>query len=165
MTHTTDLSPRAQAILRAIKSEAEANRRVEPPAVISYGTAGSPEIPLGESVERLTALVDQVVAHTENIRARVRRIEDSLDALSGALAAPAVSEPELTSPAADPQQAPAGSSHQERLIAIEMAVSGSSRGEVGERLTQEFGVTDPEPILADVFGAHSADSVRMPWRG
>lgn len=164
MTHTTDLSPRAQAILRAIKSEADANREDEPAAVDLHGTAVSPQAPLGESVERLTALVDQVVAHTENIRARVRRIEDSLDALSGALAARAVTEPEPSSTTAA-SEPPASGSHQERLIAIEMAVSGSSRGEVGARLVEEFGVTDPEPILDDVFGAHSADSVRMPWRG
>ena len=50
-----------------------------------------------------------------------------------------------------------------RLMAIEMAVSGSSRGEVGERLTQDFHIADPAPILDDVFGEGSPESSRMPW--
>jgi hypothetical protein len=50
-----------------------------------------------------------------------------------------------------------------RLVAIEMAVGGASRGEVGERLTQEFGVVDPSVILDDVFGAGTAPGSRMPW--
>jgi hypothetical protein len=48
-------------------------------------------------------------------------------------------------------------------MAIEMAVSGSSRGEVGDRLAHDFGVSDPTPFLDDVFGAGSADDSRMPW--
>jgi hypothetical protein len=50
-----------------------------------------------------------------------------------------------------------------RLMAIEMAVSGSSRGEVGDRLAHDFGVADPTPFLDDDYGAGSADDSRMPW--
>jgi hypothetical protein len=65
-------------------------------------------------------------------------------------------EPAASTPVAD-------ESDGARLMAIEMAVSGSSRGEVGSRLTEDFHVADPAPILDDVFGAGSPDSTRMPW--
>jgi hypothetical protein len=50
-----------------------------------------------------------------------------------------------------------------RLVAIEMAVGGSSRAEVEEHLRERLGVTDPEPLLDDVFGAASHAGSRLAW--
>ena len=50
-----------------------------------------------------------------------------------------------------------------RLVAIEMAVAGSTRGEVALRLRTEFGVQRPDPFLDDVFGSGTGPETRMPW--
>jgi hypothetical protein len=50
-----------------------------------------------------------------------------------------------------------------RLVAIEMAVGGSTRQEVASRLRVEFGLERPDPVLDDVFGPGSSPETRMPW--
>lgn len=50
-----------------------------------------------------------------------------------------------------------------RLVAIEMAVGGSSRAEVEQHLRHELGVHEPEPLLDDVFGAASTAGSRLAW--
>ena len=50
-----------------------------------------------------------------------------------------------------------------RLVAIEMAVGGSSRAEVERHLRDELGVQEPEPLLDDVFGAASTAGSRLAW--
>jgi hypothetical protein len=141
----------------------------EPPAAPppAYAPASAPATSpdterLDDAADRLMRLIDHVVAQTEGVRARVRQVETSLDLLSRKLSAPATLK-HATDVVAEPNPAPADESDRARLMAIEIALSGGSRGEVSDRLTQEFGVADPTPILDDVFGAGSADSSRMPW--
>ena len=43
-----------------------------------------------------------------------------------------------------------------RLLANQMAVAGSSRPEIERRLKEDFGVTDPDRILFDIFGPGAA---------
>lgn len=50
-----------------------------------------------------------------------------------------------------------------RLVAIEMAVGGSSRAEVEEHLRAQLGVAEPEPLLDDVFGIASHAGSRLAW--
>lgn len=50
-----------------------------------------------------------------------------------------------------------------RLVAIEMAVGGSSRAEVDEHLRTRLAVEDPAPLLDDVFGAASHAGSRLAW--
>jgi hypothetical protein len=50
-----------------------------------------------------------------------------------------------------------------RLVAIEMAVGGSSRAEVEQHLRGELHVDDPEPLLDDVFGVASTAGSRLAW--
>lgn len=50
-----------------------------------------------------------------------------------------------------------------RLVAIEMAVGGSSRAEVEDHLRTHLGVADPEPLLDDVFGVASTAGSRLAW--
>jgi hypothetical protein len=52
-----------------------------------------------------------------------------------------------------------------RLVAIEMAVAGDTRENVGRRLREEFGIPEPQQILDDVFGPGTAAGSRMPWGG
>ncbi len=82
-----------------------------------------------------------------------------LDADPHARAAP------LTDPSAGQAPAPPASPRTDgaRLVAIEMAVGGFSRGEVQDRLAREYGLRDSGTILDDVFGAGSDAGSRMPW--
>lgn len=50
-----------------------------------------------------------------------------------------------------------------RLVAIEMAVGGSSRAEVEEHLRTDLDVAEPQPLLDDVFGAASHAGSRLAW--
>ena len=50
-----------------------------------------------------------------------------------------------------------------RLVAIEMAVGGSSRAEVEQHLRLGLGVAEPEPLLDDVFGVASHAGSRLAW--
>lgn len=50
-----------------------------------------------------------------------------------------------------------------RLVAIEMAVGGSSRAEVEQHLRDQLGVPEPEPLLDDVFGVASHAGSRLAW--
>ena len=59
---------------------------------------------------------------------------------------PQPSEPDIT-PAAGTNGSDAGA----RLVAMKMALDGSSREDVEKRLSEEFGVDDPAPLLDDVF--------------
>ncbi|HEX7290448.1 MAG TPA: hypothetical protein VF250_04895 [Conexibacter sp.] len=80
------------------------------------------------------------------------------------LAGPEPEAPATPEPAADgngAQEIPAPSAA--RLVAIEMAVGGSSRAEVEEHLRSELGVREPEPLLDDVFGAASTAGSRLAW--
>jgi hypothetical protein len=172
MSQTPDLSPRAQAILRAIENEARARRegREAPtgaPSAVDRRRSEPPAPTVADAADRLIRLVDYAVAQTDHMRAHITRVEESLDTLSGVLTQPAVPAPVLTRTAAPTPEtataAPKQPRDEVRLIAIEMALSGSSRGEVGMHLLQELGVADPATVLDDVFGAGSADSTRMPW--
>lgn len=49
-----------------------------------------------------------------------------------------------------------------RLVAVEMAVTGSSRADVAERLRELYGLDDVAEILDDVFGPGSDDATRVP---
>jgi vacuolar-type H+-ATPase subunit H len=40
-----------------------------------------------------------------------------------------------------------------RLLATQMAVAGSTRGDIRDRLVNDFGIADPEPLLDSILGA------------
>ena len=132
------------------------------PEVRERGSAPAVSPGLHDAGDRLMALVDHVVEQTEGVRVRVREVEESLDLLSAELAGLERGDQEMVV-RAPVRAAPLEGSQAARLTAIEMAVSGCSRGEVAQRLRQEFQTADATPILDDVFGAGSHDSSRMPW--
>lgn len=50
-----------------------------------------------------------------------------------------------------------------RMVAIQMAASGASRGAVREHLHRALGLGDSGPVLDDVFGPGSGEDARVPW--
>ena len=51
-----------------------------------------------------------------------------------------------------------------RLVALQMAVAGSSRGEVASHLRATFNLSEPDIVLDDVFGEGSSLHQRLPFR-
>lgn len=89
-------------------------------------------------------------------------------AIAGEAAASASAGPEDAKPAGSNADARNGDADVSvpsaaRLVAIEMAVGGSSRAEVEEHLRGQLGVAEPEPLLDDVFGAASHAGSRLAW--
>lgn len=83
---------------------------------------------------------------------------------AGSATAPTGSPPRAAAPPPVAPPAPAAAiPDSARLIAIEMAVAGSSRGEVGRRLHAEFGIAEPKPVLDEVFGSGTTSDTRLPW--
>jgi hypothetical protein len=79
-------------------------------------------------------------------------------------AGPEHEEPAATEPAAESNgtsEIPAPSAA--RLVAIEMAVGGSSRAEVEAHLRDALGISEPAPLLDDVFGVASTAGSRLAW--
>jgi hypothetical protein len=66
-------------------------------------------------------------------------------------------------PPAAEEPAPPGGPANARVVAIQMAVAGASRGEVDLHLRERFAIEDTTPILDDVFGESTDDSSRMSW--
>jgi len=134
---------------------------------------------LGSAVRRLT---DELTDATAALNAELRRGEEEIAAAvpqapwpraaaappaqtsaapSAAAAGPAAAAhvppaPAPAPPAAEPSNAA-------RLVAIEMAVGGSSRADVEHHLRTGFGVADPAPLLDDVFGSESHAGTRLAW--
>lgn len=52
---------------------------------------------------------------------------------------------------------------QMRMLAVQMASSGSTRGEVFSHLREAAGMDDPDAILDEIFGADSAEQTRAAW--
>ena len=50
-----------------------------------------------------------------------------------------------------------------RLVAIQMAASGRTRGQVREHLHNQMGLGETRSILDEIFGAGSQEDARVPW--
>ncbi len=50
-----------------------------------------------------------------------------------------------------------------RMIAIQMATAGSTRGDVRGHLNNALGIPDAEALLDEIFGAGAGDDARAPW--
>lgn len=92
------------------------------------------------------ARADRIVAE------RLRALADELDPPSSAPREPHLrsvsAEPQLDAPAVGPRSGSAGA----RLLATQMAVSGSSREEIAERLRNGFEIEDTSEILDAILG-------------
>ena len=89
--------------------------------------------------------------------------------------APQPPTPPYGSPAVDPYPtppapapaAPGGEDWQgvddARLVAIQMAAAGRTRGQVREHLHNQMGLGETRSILDEIFGAGSQEDARVPW--
>jgi hypothetical protein len=79
--------------------------------------------------------------------------------------------PTYDAPAVDPYPTPATPAGGEdwqgvddaRLVAIQMAAAGRTRGQVREHLHNQMGLGETRPILDEIFGAGSQEDARVPW--
>jgi hypothetical protein len=52
-----------------------------------------------------------------------------------------------------------------RLVAMQMAIAGSTRGEVHDHLAAVLGVVDSDPVLDGIFGPNRSPDLRLPGTG
>ena len=166
----------------------------EPPAAEERAEAPSadPDRPpvvkdLGELLDTVEAGVQAARAHLVALSASVERIAEEITrvaeeqrlALPPQLAEharlpdtrpreePAAEEeqPAAEAPAVAAPREPTDAAHDAaRLVAVEMAVAGDSREIVGRRLRDEFGISNPGPLLDDAFGPDTSGG-RRGYRG
>lgn len=179
----------ANARLAGRTSRGEASRReaTAPPADAGvHDRAGSSPAPapadLAVLVAALTQQTRKVRGQVDALTAALDRVEARLDHRPGPAtpspgsrdrgsAAPAGRQPRPAPPrsgASSTAREPRGAGAQAvgdtaRLVAVEMAVGGATRGQVGGRLRDKFGMTDVDRVLDSVFGADTADDTRVPW--
>jgi hypothetical protein len=94
---------------------------------------------------RIADLADMALEQVDSTR---RAVEDLLAEVDRAAAAPVVRLEPVAQEGLDSA----------RLVAIEMAVAGRSREEVGAHVRANFAITDVEALLDDVFGPGLAQS-------
>jgi len=129
----------------------------EPLSARARAILDAAEAPPGD-VARLLRLADETIrlaaaAHRrgEELAAALHDVTARLEAAVQALAAAAAPAPPESDTAAV------------RLLAIEQAVAGATRGEVERRLRDEAGIADPQAILDDLFGAGTGPGARLQW--
>ena len=67
------------------------------------------------------------------------------------------------SPAADPGDGGWRQQDDARMVAIQMAASGATRGGVREHLHRALGLSDTASVLDEVFGPGTGEDARVPW--
>lgn len=118
-----------------------------------------------EHAERLIALLEDAEWIKVELRDLVREMREGLQAGGPEHEPPAVA-PE---PVAAPAPAPPVDDHDNldeegvRLLALQMAMQGSTRADVELKICDEFDVEDPQSILDDVVGAGTPGSHRIAW--
>jgi vacuolar-type H+-ATPase subunit H len=148
-------------------AEVEARRRLE-------DAQSEADRVVAERLESLSDLTDSLVAQSEEIRRHSERLLASLDEVKqllgdGAIASVSAEPAEprekkgsgrgshlsAVAPVEEPPEHPgesSGSAAGARLLATQMAVSGSSREEIATRLRNGFEIEDTTPILDAILG-------------
>jgi hypothetical protein len=104
----------------------------------------------------VATLSDDLIARAKAIASRsdelLQLLEDARQRLVEPETKPAAKRRFKTEPAPQPSRKSGKGEVSEglRLLTTQMAVSGADREEIKERLKDEFGVTNPEPILKDM---------------
>lgn len=148
---SAELLSAASERIRAIgEAAAHASSEIAVDA-LRYADAG------GGSAEReqlVSELARTLVERADAIRKQSEQLTALLDRAAGALA-----EDGETAPPAPPVSESSGRVQPERrisegvrLLTTQMAVAGSSRTEIAERLRREFGVSDAHEVVARVLG-------------
>lgn len=161
---------RLEAIVEAAERAAEAviDDAEEQARAYLAETRAQAEREAEERLAPLAGLTDSLLAEAAALRGRAERLQAALEEAKAridsgrgswegepaerrghlAAVAPLEDEPAPAVPGSDRGGAPAGA----RLLATQMAVSGSSRGEIDGRLRTEFGIEDPASILDAIMG-------------
>ena len=165
---------RAQARLR--EAEAEAERYLEEARRSAGGLAGESPARLLELsdavIDRSAAVLEQLdreAASRRELRVLLELLVDAAERLAGEARpgdAPSERAERSAEPLSDvvPFRRPRAAGRSDdaedeleppgdaRLVALQMAVAGSSRGEVAAHLRRAFDIQEPHAILDDVFG-------------
>lgn len=87
----------------------------------------------------------------------------------GPLPPPAPLQPTDPAPQQPPDKPPAapGTTWRDlddaRIVALQMATAGRTRGDVRMHLHRVLAISDPEPTLDEIFGPDTDDDARVPW--
>ena len=87
----------------------------------------------------------------------------------GPLPPPAPLQPTDPAPQQPPDRPPAapGTTWRDlddaRIVALQMATAGRTRGDVRMHLHRVLAISDPEPTLDEIFGPDTDDDARVPW--
>ncbi|HET7455635.1 MAG TPA: hypothetical protein VFJ76_08945 [Solirubrobacterales bacterium] len=118
-------------------------------------------------VEDLSELVDALLGQAISLRREAERLQGTLEEAKARIdpqgpgepadPAPASEVPRLRAVGGPEEPAPpaagrVGDAAGARLLATQMAVSGSSREEIAEQLRNRFEIEDPTPILDAILG-------------
>jgi hypothetical protein len=96
--------------------------------------------------QRLDEMMDRVTETTERLSSRVpRRRSRKVEEEKPERPQPERPQPERPEPAKIPRKA--------RLLATRMAVAGSSRSQISDKLRSEHGIEDAGPLLDEILGA------------
>ncbi len=151
-----------------IEADREARRTVEARIQSLSGVVA----PLGDRIDALRAEADALIAEIDDAAAELRKLT-SVDSRAQRRPEPAPEpepEPEREAgpelavapePAAAPTAYPgtasapdAPASEEALLRATQMAVSGSSRGEIEATLREDFGIADPSALVNGILGSN-----------
>jgi hypothetical protein len=112
---------------------------------------------VAERQRQIADLTDGLIARAEDLLEQIEAEDSSASRRSPPAAA---SDPPVESGPSE-QQGPGPDVA--RLVATQMAASGSTREEVQSHLRTSLKVEDPGPILDEVFGPGSPGDAQAPW--
>jgi hypothetical protein len=111
--------------------------------------------PGGGNLDSIDSRIDSVLDAARDVARQSDELMSALEAAKQRLLGTGHPTPEAASPVEPSRSQPelpgdSGSSEGPRLLATQMAVSGSSRDEITARLREEFGIDDASAILDDI---------------
>jgi DivIVA domain-containing protein len=150
-------SEQVRAILEAAEASAtelraDAGRQAGEHVERVGEAAGTMLSRLDELERELRALLDALRASGERLNEGLARLHEQVADTSGASEEPPAPEPPAPAdpPAAEPPS-PDGDEAGARLIALNMALSGTPREETARYLAEHFALADPDALLDDVY--------------
>jgi vacuolar-type H+-ATPase subunit H len=170
----TDTAERLEAIVEAAERAAEGvidDAEAQARRYLAQARTEADRLTVGRA-EELSELIDSLLSQTIALREDAERLQVTLEAASARIGASAEAEPpappspeqqsEPEAPrlrAVDIGESPAAAAEVERanaagarLLATQLAVSGSSREEIAQRLQNGFEIEDTDAVLDAILG-------------
>ncbi len=137
----------------AAELRADAGRQASEHVARVQEAAGSMMGRLDELEREMNALLEALRASGERLSAGLAQLQGQAGELGAATAPEPPPEPPAEEPAPPPAAngAPPGDETGARLIALNMALSGTPRDETARYLAEHFELADPEALLDDVY--------------